>query len=180
MQAPLAADWRDATPTNKKGRATLAAILSGKVGRRRHALRRLGGSRRSTGKLSAKPDPTLKLGISAPLNPLSQEPVPVHIMKINSTIPSPASLPKARTQTTANGPGRTAAPGTAVAGDAATAGKLQSTAFVRSAAAPFDSQRVAEIRDAIAQGQLQIDAEKIADRLIEDVRDQLGKKRSAD
>ena len=100
-------------------------------------------------------------------------------MKINSAIPSPASLPKARTQATANGSGRSAAPSTAVAGDTAAATNLQSTAFVRSAAAPFDSQRVAEIRDAIAQGQLQIDAEKIADRLIDDVRDQLGKKRSA-
>ncbi|MDZ4252359.1 MAG: flagellar biosynthesis anti-sigma factor FlgM [Sulfuritalea sp.] len=102
-------------------------------------------------------------------------------MKINSAIPSPASLPKARTQAAAaaNGSGRTAAPSAATAGDAAAASNLQSTAFVRSAAAPFDSQRVAEIREAIAQGQLQIDAEKIADRLIEDVRDQLGKKRSA-
>lgn len=102
-------------------------------------------------------------------------------MKINSALPSPASLPKARAQATAataNGAGRTAAPSAAV-GDAAAASNLQSTAFVRSAAAPFDSQRVAEIREAIAQGQLQIDAEKIADRLIEDVRDQLGKKRSA-
>ena len=103
-------------------------------------------------------------------------------MKINSAIPSPASLPKARAQATAataNGAaGRTAAPHGG-AGDAAAASNLQSTAFVRSAAAPFDSQRVAEIREAIAQGQLQIDAEKIADRLIEDVRDQLGKKRSA-
>lgn len=101
-------------------------------------------------------------------------------MKINSAIPSPASLPKARTQAAASWSGRAAATNTAAAGDAAAASNLQSTAFVRSAAAPFDSQRVAEIREAIAQGQLQIDAEKIADRLIEDVRDQLGKKRGAD
>ena len=43
--------------------------------------------------------------------------------------------------------------------------------------AAFDSQRVAEIRQAISEGRFQINPERIADGLISSVRDMLGQKR---
>jgi negative regulator of flagellin synthesis FlgM len=52
---------------------------------------------------------------------------------------------------------------------------LQKTSGTSAAQAPFDSQRVAEIRQAIAEGRFQINTAKIADRLIGDVRDFLAK-----
>ena len=47
------------------------------------------------------------------------------------------------------------------------------------AGAPIDSQRVAEIRQSIIDGKLQINAERIADRLIEGAREQLAKERQS-
>jgi negative regulator of flagellin synthesis FlgM len=45
--------------------------------------------------------------------------------------------------------------------------------------APFDSKRVEEIRQAIADGRLQIDADKIAGRLLDGVQELLAKNRPA-
>jgi len=50
---------------------------------------------------------------------------------------------------------------------------------VATAAPSFDAQRVAEIRQAIAEGRFQINPEKIADGLIESVRDMLAGRRDA-
>ena len=96
-------------------------------------------------------------------------------MKINSSIPSPstpAAPPKARHQAAA-----AAAPAASAAGDASVSMHLQQAGPLGAATAPFDSQRVAEIRQAIVDGRFQIDAEKIASRLIDDVRDRLAKDR---
>lgn len=65
------------------------------------------------------------------------------------------------------------------AADASVTTHLQKTGGPSSAEAPFDNQRVAEIRQAIAEGRFQINADKIADRLIDDVRNFLAKDRSA-
>ena len=93
-------------------------------------------------------------------------------MKIDSTTPSAASLSKSRQQRPA-GPGPAA--GTSV--ESSTALSLSHAQSTESAGPPMDSLRIAEIRQSIADGKLQINAEKIADRLIESVREQLGKER---
>lgn len=95
-------------------------------------------------------------------------------MKINSSIPSPttsATPPKARHQAA------TAAPASSATGDTSVSMHLQQAGPLGTTAAPFDSQRVAEIRQAIVEGHFQIDADKIAGRLIDDVRDLLAKDR---
>lgn len=56
---------------------------------------------------------------------------------------------------------------------------LQQAGGLGATTAPFDSQRVAEIRQAIAEGRFQIDADKIAGRLLDSVRDMLAKDRPA-
>jgi negative regulator of flagellin synthesis FlgM len=96
-------------------------------------------------------------------------------MKINSSIPSPTTPLKARNQAASSASSAATKP--AAAGDASVAMHLQPTATLGAAAAPFDSQRVAEIRQAMVEGHFQIDAEKIASRLIDDVRDLLAKDR---
>ena len=96
-------------------------------------------------------------------------------MKIDSTLPSPATQSKVRQQKSAE----TAAPAAAKAGTASVSTHLQQAKAVDSATAPFDSQKVAEIRQAISEGQFQIDANKVASSLIEGVRDLLAKERPA-
>ena len=96
-------------------------------------------------------------------------------MKINSSIPSPttsATPPKARHQAAA-----TTAPTSSVASDDSVSMHLQQAGPLGATVSPFDSQRVAEIRQAIVEGHFQIDAEKIASRLIDGVRDLLAKDR---
>lgn len=93
-------------------------------------------------------------------------------MKITSPISSPAAPAKAHPQTM-----QASAAKVPVADDASVALHLQQTGGASAAVAPFDSQRVAEIRQAIADGRFQIDADKIAGRLIDGVRDLLGKDR---
>lgn len=98
-------------------------------------------------------------------------------MKIDSSIKPPTSplSPNSRAAETTKTP---AAPATA-ADDASVATHLQQTGLIDSSAPPFDSQRVAEIRQAVAEGRFQINAEKIADNLIQSVRDLLAKDRPA-
>lgn len=91
-------------------------------------------------------------------------------MKIDSSIPSPVIPAKPRSQTAS-------AAKSPATGKEPVALHLQQTERLGASSAPFDSQRVAEIRQAIAEGRFQIDAEKIADRLISEVRDLLAKER---
>ena len=93
-------------------------------------------------------------------------------MKIDSSLPSPTTAPKVRSQKVRDTE-------TATSSDASAVPHLQQAAPMDAAAAPFDNQRVGEIRDAIAGGRFQIDADKIAGRLIDGVRDMLAKTRSA-
>ena len=93
-------------------------------------------------------------------------------MKIDSSIPSSLSLPKTQPKKAAGSP----------AGVPANAANVGDASGVRSAepsSAPFDSKRVAEIRQAIADGRLQIDADKIAGRLLDGVQELLAKNRPA-
>lgn len=60
---------------------------------------------------------------------------------------------------------------------AAQARQLQ-TELVKPSSADFDTARVAEIRQAISEGRYQVNTGKIADGLIDTVRDLLGKQAS--
>jgi negative regulator of flagellin synthesis FlgM len=95
-------------------------------------------------------------------------------MKIDASRTSPTSptttQQKTRLQNTSNSVA-TNAP----AAEGSVTTHLQKTSGTSAAQAPFDSQRVAEIRQAIAEGRFQINTDKIADRLIGDVRDFLAK-----
>ncbi|MBI5900960.1 MAG: flagellar biosynthesis anti-sigma factor FlgM [Rhodocyclales bacterium] len=90
-------------------------------------------------------------------------------MKIDSTTPSAVTLAKTRQQRP-SGPG----PATGAAGESAVA-TLSHSQATDPAGAPVDGERIAEIRQAIADGKLQINAERIADRLIQGAREQFAK-----
>lgn len=97
-------------------------------------------------------------------------------MKIDASRTSPtAPQQKARLQSTPH-PVATSASTTV---ESSVTTHLQKAGETNAAQAPFDSQRVAEIRQAIAEGRFQINTEKIADRLIGDVRDFLAQDQSA-
>lgn len=116
----------------------------------------------------------LKSGPAKPLSYASQTPLQVPIMKIDSTTPSPASLAKTRQQRPANAvPARDATSDTSI--NLSVANALAS----EPPGAPIDSQRIAEIRQSIAEGKLQINPERIADRLLEAAREQLAKNRGS-
>lgn len=95
-------------------------------------------------------------------------------MKIDSNTPSPASLAKTRQQRPAN-------PGLAreSASDNSINLSVANAAAAEPMGAPIDSQRIAEIRQSIVDGKLQISPERIADRLVEAAREQLSKNRGA-
>lgn len=90
-------------------------------------------------------------------------------MKIESSTSPTVGLSKTR-QARPAGSGAAPAP-TSEAGSVS----LGAVANTEAAGAPFDAQRVAEIRQAIVEGKLQIDPERIADRLIDGAREQLAK-----
>lgn len=93
-------------------------------------------------------------------------------MKIDSSIPSSTSLPKTQPKKAASSPA-------SVPANAANVGDASAVRSAEPAAAPFDGKRVEEIRQAIADGRLQIDADKIAGRLLDGVQELLAKNRPA-
>ena len=93
-------------------------------------------------------------------------------MKIDSSTPSPVNLSKTRQARPAS-----SGPAAGAAAAAGSAPSLSHAPAADAAGAPIDSQRIAEISQAIADGRLHINTERIADRLIEGVREQLGKDR---
>jgi len=99
-------------------------------------------------------------------------------MKIDSSRTSPAASATAQQKTRLQNTASPVATNASAAENSVTT-HLQKTSGTTAAQAPFDSQRVAEIRQAIAEGRFQINTDKIADRLIGDVRDFLAQDRSA-
>lgn len=91
-------------------------------------------------------------------------------MKIDASIPSPL----ARTKTVQQKPANSSATATGTATGASTRPARQAVA-PEPLAAPFDSQRVAEIRQAVADGRFKIDAGKIADHVLDGARERLAK-----
>lgn len=101
------------------------------------------------------------------------------LMKItssNSRILSPVALPKTGSPTVSQAPATVTTPSSS--SEASVAPHLQHTGTLAAADAPFDSQRVAEIRQAIADGRFQINVSKIADNLLAGVRDLLAQDKS--
>jgi len=92
-------------------------------------------------------------------------------MKIDAPRTSPTAVPQKNHLQAAASPVVAASP----AADASVTTHLKKAGGPSSVEAPFDSQRVTEIRQAIAEGRFQINTDKIADRLIGDVRDFLAK-----
>ncbi len=93
-------------------------------------------------------------------------------MKIDSNTPSLGNLTKTRQQ-------RPASTGTApaTANEKSPNLSVANALATEPAGAPVDSQRVAEIRQSIVEGKLQISPERIADRLVEVAREQFAKNR---
>jgi negative regulator of flagellin synthesis FlgM len=95
-------------------------------------------------------------------------------MKISSqNTGAPSSTPPSKTIATVAQDTPAAKPAAAPGNEASVASHVQTPGSVSSADAPFDSRRVAEIRQAIAEGRFQVDSGKIADKLLADVRDLL-------
>jgi negative regulator of flagellin synthesis FlgM len=93
-------------------------------------------------------------------------------VKINSAIPSIGTAPDSgRARAPANAQPRPEAAASARVDISSLSARLQE---VGAGEAPVNSQRVAEIKQAIAEGRFQINPERIADGLLASVRDMLG------
>lgn len=93
-------------------------------------------------------------------------------MKINSAIPSVGSAPDSGR---ARGPAATTPRPQAGSSERVDISSLSARLLeVGAGDAPVNTQRVAEIKQAIAEGRFQINPERIADGLLASVRDMLG------
>ena len=99
-------------------------------------------------------------------------------MKISGTIPSIGSAPDGGRSLPANGAGA-AAQRPAASGDAqvALSPRLQEIEARVAAAPVVNAERVAEIKQAIAEGRFKVNPERIADGLLSSVRQMLAKDR---
>lgn len=96
-------------------------------------------------------------------------------MKItNDTLKSNQGLPATGTSTTgARGAGKSAAATPAPTDTVRLSSQGQALANASSTSAVFDTRKVERIKAAIAEGQFKVDSEKVADNLLETVRDLL-------
>lgn len=100
-------------------------------------------------------------------------------MKIDSN--KPASTPSAPTgqarARAGQGAASVAAPNTAAKSTEANLSSSQNVESVLASTPVVDVERVAEIKRAIAEGRFQVNADRIADGLLQSVRDMLGSER---
>lgn len=94
-------------------------------------------------------------------------------MKINSAIPSVGSTPDSgRSRSPATAQQATSSAASERVDISSLSARLQE---VGAGETPVNAQRVAEIKQAIAEGRFQINPERIADGLLNSVRDMLGR-----
>ncbi len=94
-------------------------------------------------------------------------------MKINSALPSVGNAPDApRARGPVPTPPRTESGASERVDISSLSARLQE---VGSGEAPFNAQRVSDIKQAISEGRFQINPERIADGLLTSVRDMLGR-----
>lgn len=96
-------------------------------------------------------------------------------MKIDNSLKAATLLPTGRSKPRTDGEGTATASATDDVKLSALAGGFQSG----DAKPPFDSARVQEIKQAIAEGRFSINAGAIADRLIDSARDLVSTQRKA-
>lgn len=97
-------------------------------------------------------------------------------MKINSTVsPLGSATTDNRTRTAPGAKRGASSPADTEVSLSPLSSKLQEIQAAVSSDAPVDTQRVAEIKQAIAEGRFKINPERIADGLLTSVRDMLTK-----
>jgi len=114
------------------------------------------------------------LKIDQPAKPLSSVPNQANVASSKDSAARAAS-----TDASATGNANSASPPMPAALNSLSAQVRQlQTQLLQPGAGDFDAAKVAEIRQAISEGRYQINPEKIADGLLDTVRDLLGKKPS--
>lgn len=102
-------------------------------------------------------------------------------MKINNALPSVGSAPDgARTRTAGTASPRSESGAETHVEFSAMSARLQALGAAGGAGAVVDAKRVAEIKAAIAEGRFKVDPERIADGLLNSVRQLLGKHNPTD
>lgn len=101
----------------------------------------------------------------------------VHIANLPNKLSSTTSAAAPKDGAAARAPAATAsATSTGNLNSLAAQARQLQTELVQPSSADFDIARVAEIRQAISEGRYQVDTGKIADGLLDTVRDLIGKK----
>ncbi len=97
-------------------------------------------------------------------------------MKINGLNDAPQMDRPAAGKPGTNAPGAAAAPASANVSLSDLATRLQSLEAEMTASEPFDAAKVEEIKQAMREGQFKVNAGVVADRLIESMKELLGRK----
>lgn len=92
-------------------------------------------------------------------------------MKIDNSVGSVGGLPSGESRSR---PGKSATPASAASGEkvelSSLAGRMQEVEAALANVPVADASRIAEIKQAMAEGRFQVDASKVADGLIESVK----------
>ena len=99
-------------------------------------------------------------------------------MKINDSIKKPTSLGVGTTPAGAGKSAGKAAPAAAASGNVHLSSQLKALTEQVASASVFDAKKVAEIKAAITEGRFQVNAEKVAEGLMDTVKDLIHKRKA--